>query len=112
MKAKPFKMSSINVSKAENLPENSIWLNVKRIPKKMESFKWEHVEDISDDDNDTPQAAGKRLSKMKFVRDQIRQRAYAHRLIELQNAGLFLKWSKPLPLSYRDKLEYAYPIWG
>jgi hypothetical protein len=64
-------------------PENSIWMNVRRIPKeKPEPFVWENVEDISDDENDTPQAAGKRLSTLKAVRDQIQRRHYENKLDE------------------------------
>ena len=79
-------MSSINVSKSvvkkklvivnnpsvgllhvddAAVPKNSIWMNVRRTPKnKPLSIVWENVEDISDDENDTPQAAGKRLSTL------------------------------------------------
>ena len=59
---------------------------------------WENVEDISDDENDTPQAAGKRLSTMKATRDQIRRRAYRSKVAELQFAGLFLNWEEQEPL--------------
>jgi hypothetical protein len=86
------------------VPKNSIWMNVHRTPKiKQNTLIWENVEDISDDENDTPQAAGKRLSTMKAVRDKIKRRAYENKLIELQNAGLFLKWSLPNPSSYEEE---------
>ena len=111
-------MSSINVSKAVKknpsvglksaAPDNSIWMNVRRTPKmKPDPVVWENIEDISDDETDTPQKAGKRLSTMKAVRDQIQRRAYKKQLIGLQNAGLFLNWSKPLPSSHWDSLQYA-----
>lgn len=91
------------------VPQNSIWMNVRRIPKnKPLSIVWENIEDISDDENDTPQAAGKRLSTLKSVRDQIRRRAYENQLIELQNAGLFLNWTLPLDSAYEENCEYPY----
>ena len=94
----------LHVDDAAAIPKNSIWMNVHRTPKnKPLSIVWENVEDISDDENDTPQAAGKRLSTLKSVRDKIRRRAYDNKLVELQNAGLFLKWTYSLPPSYADK---------
>jgi hypothetical protein len=77
---------------------------------------WEHVEDISDDENDTPQAAGKRLSTLKATRDQIQRRAYRSKVAELQFAGLFRNWAKPQPLEthsnyyYEVQSTYAHPI--
>jgi hypothetical protein len=77
----------------------SIWLLMRRNPKeKPLPIVWEHVEDISDDEEDTPQAAGKRLSLMKKTRDQMQRRAYENQLHALQCAGLFLNWSKPKPI--------------
>ena len=79
---------------------------------------WEQVEDISDDENDTPQAAGKRLSYMKKTRDQMQRRAYEDELQEYQRAGLFLNWSKPkkiqvhpeqnTPFVYTPTVAYPY----
>lgn len=99
------------------IPENSIWMNVRRMPKeKPLPVIWENVEDISDDENDTPQAAGKRLSTLKAVRDQIQRRHYENKLDELQGAGLFLTWTRPRPwqthsnYSYEVQSTYAYPI--
>ncbi len=77
----------------------SIWLLMRRNPKeKPLPIVWEHVEDISDDEEDTPQAAGKRLSMMKKTRDQMQRRDYENQLYALQCAGLFLNWSKPKPI--------------
>ena len=79
--------------------KESIWMHMHRIPKeKPAPFVWENVEDISDDENDTPQAAGKRLSTMKATRDQIRRRHYKSKVAELQFAGLFLNWEEQEPL--------------
>jgi len=80
----------------EPLLKQSIWMSYRREPKeKPPTFVWEHIEDISDDENDTPQAAGKRLSQLKATRDQIQRRAYETKLDALQSAGLFLGWSAP-----------------
>jgi hypothetical protein len=77
----------------------SIWLLMRRNPKeKPLPIVWEHVEDISDDENDTPQAAGKRLSNMKKTRDQMQRRHYRNKVAELQCAGLFLNWEEQEPL--------------
>jgi hypothetical protein len=74
----------------------STWLLMRRNPKeKPLPIVWEHVEDISDDENDTPQAAGKRLSLMKKTRDQMQRQYNERKFDEYQSAGLFLNWSKP-----------------
>jgi len=88
--------------------EKSVWLSMCRVPKdKPLAIIWEHVEDISDDENDSPQAAGKRLSTLKATRDQIRRRAYENKLSELQGAGLFLDWrSKLLETHSNYTFEY------
>jgi len=95
-------------------PEKSIWIYMRRAPKeKAEPMVWEGIEDISDDENDTPQAAGKRLSMMKAVRDKMQRRAYEQRLDELQAAGLFLNWQAAKPLKTYFDYEvrrYAYPV--
>ena len=96
----------------------SIWMNVSRTPKeKPLRIVWENVEDISDDEGGTPQAAGKRLSKMKATRDQIRRRHYENNLDEFHRAGLFLNLSEPKLLETHEEqytpFEYtvtaAYP---
>lgn len=98
----------INKDAPAAVRENSIWMNVRRTKKiKLDPVVYENVEDISDDENDTPQAAGKRLSTMKAVRDQIRRRGYENKLVEFQNAGLLLKWTPSLPPSYSNTLKYA-----
>jgi hypothetical protein len=98
--------------------KQSIWMNVSRTPKaKSLAIVWENVEDISDDEGGTPQAAGKRLSMMKATRDQIRRRHYENNLDEFHRAGLFLNLSKPKPLETHEEqytpFEYtvtaAYP---
>ena len=98
-------------------PEKSIWMYMRRVPKeKPAPIVWEGIEDISDDENDTPQAAGKRLSTLKATRDLIRRRYYKERLEEFQSAGLFLNWGPVKPLKthsnydYEVQSTYAYPI--
>ena len=97
--------------------EKSIWMYMRRVPKeKPAPIVWEGIEDISDDENDTPQAAGKRLSTMKATRDLIQRRYYKERLEEFQDAGLFLNWGPVRPLKthsnydYEVQSTYAYPI--
>ena len=72
--------------------QRSIWLQMRRAPKVKTSFIWEGVEDISDDEDDTPQAAGRRLSQMKATRDRMQYKHSVNRLEDLQDAGLFLNW--------------------
>jgi hypothetical protein len=87
--------------------DKSIWLSMRRAPRmKMDPIIWEHVEDISDDENDTPQAAGKRLSKMKATRDHMQRRAYERKFDEYQCAGLFLNWSKPKPIEVHSRQHH------
>lgn len=91
-------LPTVAVVPVEDLPlfNKSIWLLMRRAPKENRlPIVWEHVEDISDDEEDTPQAAGKRLSLMKKNRDQMQRRAYERKLDEYQFAGLFQNWSKP-----------------
>ena len=88
--------------------DKSIWLSMRRAPRmKMDPIIWEHVEDISDDENDTPQAAGKRLSNMKATRDHMQRRAYERKFDEYQCAGLFLNWSKPKPIEVHSRQRHA-----
>ena len=108
--AKPLKPASkvvkkIKVKKSLPVVEEPVvkknhWMTSASRIKKVQPMAiiWEHVEDISDDENDTPQAAGKRLSTMKATRDQIRRRAYRSKVAELQFAGLFLNWEEQEPL--------------
>ena len=101
----------------EPVMKQSLWMRVSRIKKTQPPpVVWENVEDISDDENDTPQAAGKRLSTLKATRDEIRRRAYENKLAALQGAGLLLKWCKPKLLETHDNYDYdvqstdVYPI--
>ena len=114
IKSKP---AVVKVPEKVHVPENSIWMHMRRIPKeKPEPIVWENVEDISDDENDTPQAAGKRLSTMKATRDRMQRRAYEKQLEELQGAGLFLTWSRPRPWQTHSNYSFsvqstaAYPL--
>ena len=72
-------------------PMKSIWMQMRRIPKKKHlSIVWENVEDISDDENDTPQAAEERMQWMSKTRDAIRFQYFNRKLDELHYAGLFM----------------------
>ena len=72
--------------------QQSIWMQLHRMPKATTPIIWEGIEDISDDEDDTPQAAGRRLSQLKATRDRIQRNHYCNRLEDLQDAGLFLNW--------------------
>jgi hypothetical protein len=76
----------------EPVPRQSIWMQMRRIPKVKPEIVWEGVEDISDDEDDTPQAAGRRLSHMKATRNRMQSNYYTNVLVHFQNAGLFLNW--------------------
>jgi hypothetical protein len=73
-------------------PQQSIWMQLHRMPKATTPIIWEGIEDISDDEDDTPQAAGRRLSQLKATRDRIQRNYYGNRLEDLKDAGLFLNW--------------------
>ena len=73
-------------------PQQSIWMQLHRMPKTTTPIIWEGIEDISDDEDDTPQAAGRRLSQLKATRDRIQRNYYGNRLEDLKDAGLFLNW--------------------
>ena len=81
----------VSVSMA-TVPRKSIWLQMRRNPKTYPTIVWEGIENISDDEEDTPQAAGKRLSQLKTTRDRIQQEHFAIKVDELQYAGLFMNW--------------------
>jgi hypothetical protein len=81
----------VSVSMA-TVPQKSIWLQMRRNPKTYPTIVWEGIENISDDEEDTPQAAGKRLSQLKTTRDRIQQEHFAIKVDELQYAGLFMNW--------------------
>jgi hypothetical protein len=100
IKAKPVvEEPAVEEPAVEEPMKQSIWMNLSRTPKeKSLAIVWENVEDISDDEGGTPQAAGKRLSMMKATRDQIRRRHYKSKVAELQFAGLFLNWEEQEPL--------------
>jgi hypothetical protein len=84
-------------------PKKSVWLSIRTRPqvKKTLPIVWEHIEDISDDEEDTPQKAGKRLSDMKDSKVQLHRRIYEIKLDELQSAGLFLTWAPVKPMPFR-----------
>jgi hypothetical protein len=87
----------------------SIWMSMRRIPKVNNlPILWESVEDISDDENDTPATACERASKMKAMSEAIRRQAYEERLDELQAAGLFLTWRPVKPLKTHSNYDYRY----
>jgi hypothetical protein len=73
-------------------PQPSIWMQMCRIPKVTTPIVWEGIEDISDDEDDTPQAAGRRLSQLKATRARIQFKHHMFRLEDLKDAGLFLNW--------------------
>jgi hypothetical protein len=81
--------------------KQSVWLGIRnRTPpvKKTLPIVWEHIEDISDDEDDTPEAAKERAETMKETKARLNRRAYENKLDELQGAGLLLTWSEEKPL--------------
>ena len=116
IKVKLQKLVQVNPHAVVKPIQKSVWLSYARPPKeKPLALVWESVEDISDDEDDTPQAAGKRLSTLKATRDQIQHRAYKAKVAQMQNAGLFLGWEKKVQkthsnYSYDVQSTYAYPI--
>jgi len=99
IKVKLQKLVQVNPPAVVKPIQKSVWLSYVRPPKeKPLALVWESVEDISDDEDDTPQAAGKRLSTFKATRDQIQRRAYRAKVAQMQNAGLFLSWEEQEPL--------------
>jgi hypothetical protein len=116
IKVKLQKLVQVNPPAVVKPIQKSVWLSYARPPKeKPLALVWESVEDISDDEDDTPQAAGKRLSTLKATRDQIQHRAYKAKVAQMQNAGLFLGWEKKVQkthsnYSYDVQSTYAYPI--
>ena len=91
------------VAEDMNVKKQSVWLGIRARPqvKKTLPIVWEHIEDISDDEEDTPQKAGKRLSDMKDSKAQLHRRIYEIKLDELQYAGLFLNWAPVKPMPFR-----------
>ena len=81
--------------------KQSVWLGIRnRTPpvKKTLPIVWEHIEDISDDEDDTPEAAEERVYTIKETKARLNRRIHEIKLEELQSAGLFLSWSEDKPL--------------
>jgi hypothetical protein len=61
---------------------------------KTAPINWVGIEDISEDEDDTPEAAKQREFNIKATSRVIKRRAYIIKIDELQHAGLFLNWGK------------------
>ncbi len=95
------KLPVVAVATADEEPQmkKSIWMHMRRTPKeKRKPIVWEDIEDISDDENDTPQAAEERVCMIKENKTRLQRRVYESKLDELQGAGLFLNWAEEKPL--------------
>jgi hypothetical protein len=100
----PKKNVAVKVAVEVAEKKQSVWLSIRtRTPpaKRTLPIVWENIEDISDDEEDTPQKAGKRLSDMKDSKERMHRRIYEIKMDELQYAGLFLNWAPVKPMPFR-----------
>ena len=70
-------------------PQQSIWMQMRRISNMKIPLRWEGIEDISDDEDDKVDI---QLLKMKKYQENIEYENYLLRLEGFQSAGFFLNW--------------------
>ena len=103
-------------------PQKSIWMSIPRrdpltVPAILRALQWEGIEDISDDENDTPEAAAERSEQMKIAGQNFRDRLKeAQRLDRLESDELFNYWNRDGVFQTHTNYDYdvintlAYPI--
>jgi hypothetical protein len=81
-------------------PKKSVWLSIRNRPQESKTLPivWEHIEDISDDEEDTPEDAEERFYLIEESKARLNRRIYENKVDELQGAGLFLSWAEEKPL--------------
>jgi len=70
-------------------PQQSIWMQMRRISTMKIPLRWEGIEDISDDEDGKVDI---QLLKMKKYQENIEYEKYLLRLEGFQSAGFFLNW--------------------
>ena len=110
---------------AQEAPQKSIWMSMRRAPqtalanivRMSPPIECEGIEDISDDENDTPEAAAERLEKMKIEYQQFQDRIKeAERLDRLESEEIFGDWNRGGLFKTHTNYDYevintlAYPI--
>lgn len=110
---------------AAEVPQKSIWMSMRRVPLTAEAaivrtsppIEWEGIEDISDDENDTPEAAAERSEQMKIAGQNFRDRIKeAKRLDRLESEEIFGYWNRGGVFQTHTNYDYevintlAYPI--
>ena len=113
------------VSTPQEAPQKSIWMSMRRTPKTpfadivrmSPPIECEGIEDISDDENDTPEAAAERLEQMKLEYQQFQDRIKeAKRLDRLESEEIFGYWNRGGVFQTHTNYDYevintlAYPI--
>ncbi len=113
------------VSTPQEAPQKSIWMSMRRVPKTpfadivrmSPPIEWEGIEDISDDENDTPEAAAERSAQMKIEYQQFQDRINeAKRLDRLESEEIFGYWNRGGVFQTHTNYDYevintlAYPI--
>ena len=105
--------------------QKSIWMSMRRalitaeaaIVRTSPPIEWEGIEDISDDENDTPEAAAERSEQMKIAGQNFRDRIKeAQRLDRAESEELFHYWNRDGVFQTHTNYDYevlntlAYPI--
>ncbi len=109
----------------QEAPQKSIWMSMRRVPLTADAaivrtsppIEWEGIEDISDDENETPEAAAERSEQMKIAGQNFRDRIKeAKRLDRAESDELFHYWNRGGIFQTHTNYDYevlntlAYPI--
>jgi hypothetical protein len=81
------------------IPQQSIWMSLRRAPPVKSGIVWEGIEDITDDEADDEELE-RRATIIKETREKIQHRYYRKTLDEFHRAGLFLSWGPINPKRY------------
>ena len=81
------------------IPQQSVWMSMRRAPPIKSGIVWEGIEDITDDEADDEELE-RRATIIEETREKIQHRYYRKTLDGFHRAGLFLNWGPINPQRY------------
>ena len=81
------------------IPQQSVWMSMRRAPPFKSGIVWEGIEDITDDEADDEELE-RRATIIEETREKIQHRYYRKTLDGFHRAGLFLNWGPINPQRY------------
>jgi len=81
------------------IPQQSVWMSMRRAPPVKSGIVWEGIEDITDDEADDEELE-RRATIIEETREKIQHRYYRKTLDGFHRAGLFLNWGPINPQRY------------